>query len=271
MRLLPCYASRVAFALALATGATVVTAPASPVAQPSAELTADQIVNRALDTDSVGFSSGQVTMTLQIVDGGGDTRERRLQIRGRDNEGRNQAVVRVVAPAAQAGQAWLFLQNPAGEDDIHVYLPALDDAPRRIAGSQKNASFLGSHFTFADLESRDIRDATYVRQPDETIGPHAVYVIDATPNRAANSAYARVRMWVRTSDFLPLRTRFFDASGATVKTLFTEETDLHNGRPYVRQMTLRVETGGSTTIRLEDVDFDAVISAAELTPAALVQ
>ena len=230
-----------------------------------AALSADDIVDRALATDTVGFQTGEVVMSLIIQDASGETRERRMQVRGMTENGDSRALVRVVAPVEQAGQSYLFRENAGGQDDVFVYLPALDDAPRRISGSQKNGSFMGTHFTYADLESRDIRDATYTRLPDETIGTFPVYVIDAVPNDGVESDYARIRMWVRTSDFIPLRSRFFDDAGVAQQTMFTEETAVDGERVYVRRLTLRPASGGATTMIIDNVNFDAAIAASEFT------
>lgn len=228
-------------------------------------LSADEIVDLSLDTDTVGFQTGQVVMSLIIQDDTGETRERRLQVRGMREGDDSRALVRVIAPAEQAGQSYLFREHTDGEDDIFVFLPALDDAPRRISGSQKNGSFMGTHFTFADLESRDIRDATYERLADESIGGFPVYVVDARPTDAADSEYARIRMWVRASDYIPLRIRFFDDQDAVQQTIFTEETAVANERVYVRRLTLRPSDGGATTMIIDDVDFDAEIASSEFT------
>jgi hypothetical protein len=233
------------------------------------DLTAQEIVDRALDTNTLGFQTGEVAMVLTIGDARGATRERRLLIRGMQENDQLRSLVRVTAPADQAGQSYLFRQNATGEDDVFVFMPALDDAPRRISGNSKNGSFMGTHFTYADLETRDLRDAEYTRAADEQIGDTNVYVVDAVPRPGVRSDYASVRLWVRKSDFLPVRTRFFDARGETLKTLFTEETGVDSGRTYVRRMTLRVADGGFTTILLDQVDFDVAVSPAEFTPQNL--
>jgi outer membrane lipoprotein-sorting protein len=240
---------------------------ALPVA--AQEMTADEIIDRALATETLGFQSGEVTMTLIIQDESGESRERRLTVRGMDDGDDGRALVRVVSPPEQAGQSYLFRENGGGEDDVYIFLPAIDDAPRRISGDQKNGSFMGTHFTFADLETRDVRDAAYTRLADETIGRFPVYVVDSIPNDSSDSEYSRVRMWIRHGDFIPLRTRFFGDSGEEEKTIFTEETAENDGRVYVRRMTLRPSDGGATTMILDDVNFAATIAAAEFTPQNL--
>ncbi|MBU6162280.1 MAG: outer membrane lipoprotein-sorting protein [Myxococcales bacterium] len=256
------------FALVLVCSPTLhVAAQDTPPA--AAELTAQEIVDRALDTNTIGFQTGEVAMTLLIQDPSGETRQRSLAIRGRNNDAGRAAAVRVTAPAAQAGQSYLFRENSEGEDDVYVFLPAIDSAPRRVSGSQKNGAFMGTHFTYADLESRDIRQANYVREANEAVGRFDTYVIQATPTDPSSTDYATVRMWVRTTDFIPLRVRFYDAAGETLKTLFTQETAEHESRTYVRRLMLSMPDGGSTTMVIESVDFDAVVEDAELTPQGL--
>ena len=247
--------------------AALLAIPGSTLAQDS--LTADEIIDRALDTDTLGFQTGEVTMTLIIQDDSGESRERRLTVRGMTEGDSSRSLVRVIAPAEQAGQSYLFRENANGEDDVYVFLPALDDAPRRISGSQKNGSFMGTHFTYADLETRDVRDATYTRLEDETIGQFPVYVIDSVPNPGSDSEYSRVRLWIRQSDNIPLRTRFFGDDGEAEKTIFTEETAVEGDRIYVRRMTLRPADGGATTMILDSVNFNADVAPAEFTPQNL--
>ena len=232
---------------------------------PTGELTADDIVDRALETDTMGFQSGEAVITLIIQDDSGESRERRIQVRAMEEDGSGRALVRVLEPAEVAGQSYLFRENPDGEDEVYVFLPALDDAPRRISGSQKNGSFMGTHLTYADLESRDISDATYTRLDDEAIGTFDCYVIDAVPNNPDESDYASIRMWIRQSDYIPLRTRFFDDDGSELKTMFTEQVDEHDGEPYVRRLTLRPADGGATTMVIESLTTDAGIDASEFT------
>ena len=233
-----------------------------------APLTASEIVDLSLDTNTMGFQAGDVQLTVIIQDSHGDLRERRLNIRSLQENDLNRALVRVLAPAEVAGQSYLFLENAGRDDDIWIYLPALDDEPRRIAGSQKDQSFMGTNVTYADLESRDIRDSEYTRQPDEDIAGFPVYVIDAV---SSDSEYSSVRMWIRQSDYIPLRVRFFGDGGTVEKTLFTEQVDTHQGRTYVRRMTVRDDEDSATTFVVEAIDFEADVSDSEFTVVNLTR
>jgi hypothetical protein len=57
-------------------------------------LSADEIVNRALETDTAGFQTGEVVMSLIIQDASGETRERRMQVRGMTENGYSASALR---------------------------------------------------------------------------------------------------------------------------------------------------------------------------------
>lgn len=235
--------------------------PAPTPPEATAELTAQEIVDRSLDTNTLGFQSGDVQLTIIIQDSHGDVRERRLSLRSMQENDLSRALVRVMAPAEVAGQSYLFMENEGSDDDVWIYLPALDDAPRRIAGSQKDQSFMGTNVTYSDMESRDIRDGSYARQPDEEISGFGVYVIDAS---AEDSEYSRIRMWIRKTDFVPLRIYFYEGD-VEAKRLFTEQVDNTQGRTYVRRMTVVDNDEMATTFVIEAVDFEADINVSEFT------
>src|SRR5690606_3657659 len=115
-----------------------------------------------------------------------------------------------------------FVENKEADDDVWMYVPAFK-VTRRVEGSQKRGAFLGTHFTYADLETRDIKDGAYKRLPDETIGKIPVFVIEAVPGDPKQSDYGKVVVYVRKDDYIPLRVRFFDKNGNLDKTLFMEK------------------------------------------------
>ncbi len=223
---------------------------ASPVA--AEELTADEIVDKALDFNSLGFQSGQAQVTLTVENQGGDKKTRKLDLKSKKVDERMRTLVTLTAPKDVRGQAFLFAEQEA-EDDVWMYLPAFKIV-RRIEGGQKDGSFLGSHFTYADLESRDTKEAAYKKLDDEKVGKHAVYVIEATPKKGSESDYSKVLMYIRKSDFIPLKTRFFKGEKVD-KTIFVEKLDkTESGKTYVKQMTLRPAAGGYTRMSLDAFD-----------------
>ena len=229
---------------------------------------ADDIINDALDTNATSFQSGIAQMTLITEDKAGDRKTRRLATTTKDTGEGQRSLVRLLEPDEVKGQAFLFKENKAGEDMVYWYLPAFG-VTRRIAGEGKKGSFMGTHMTYADFESRDIKDATYKRLKDEKIGTTEVFVIEATPKKTADSDYGKVVVYVRKSDRIPLKVRFFDKSGQPAKVLFVEKLDKQGERTIVKQMTIRPASGGFTRLIVDAIDLDKDIPDVLFTPEAL--
>lgn len=212
---------------------------------------AQQILDEALDNNALGFQAGQATLTLTVEDKAGERRVRTLDVKSKKIGEATRTLVKLTAPKELRGQSFLFAESAKGADDVWMYVPAFK-VTRRIEGSQKDGSFLGSHFTYADLESRDAKTGTYKRLGDEKIGEHAVYVVQTTPAKGSDSAYSKVISYVRKSDSIPLKMRFFGDEGEVAKTLFVEKLDQTDaGDTYIQRMTLRPKDGGYTTIEID--------------------
>lgn len=228
------------------------------------ELTAKQIVDKMLDrNNSLGFKSGQAQLTLLIKDKTGNKRVRKMTVKSKKFEKQMKTIVKLTEPKEVKGQAFFFAENKSSDDDVWMFLPAFK-VTRRIEGSNKKGAFLGSHFTFSDLESRDVKSATYKKLKDEKVGKFDAYVIESIPTKAAKSDYGKVISYVRKSDFMPLKVRFYAKDGKTVaKTMFVEKLDkTAKKQTYIKQMTLRAKSGGFTTIKIEGIDDKAALPAA---------
>jgi outer membrane lipoprotein-sorting protein len=218
---------------------------------------AGEIIERALEQNSLEFESGRAEMKLNIEDRDGDRSERKMVLESKALGGGARTRIELTGPEELKGQAFLFVENEGGSDDVWMYVPAFE-VTRRVEGSKKQGSFLGSHFTYNDLESRDIADADYEKIADESIGDDPVHVIRAEPNESAESEYGRIVAYIRKSDDAPLKFKFYDDSDELLKTLFTEKLgETEDGGTYVKQMQMRSEKGGYTRIVIESLESGA--------------
>ncbi len=236
--------------------------------QLSAEETAKSIIDAAVDKNATGFQSGIGQLTLTTEDKGGDAKTRKLQVRSKRGDEGQRTMVKLLAPDEVKGQGFLFKEVKDGEDLVYWYLPAFG-VTRRISGEGKKGRFMGTHLTYADLESRDVRDGTYLRRPDEKIGAFEVYVVEATPAKGSDSDYSKVVMYVRKTDKMPLKVKFFDRAGKEDKVIFTEKIDTQGDRTYVKQMTVRPAAGGFTRLTVDAIDFERSIPDVVFTPESL--
>lgn len=230
---------------------------------------ADDLARQTLAHDTFGFEGTHVRARLLLTEGDGRTQERAFEgvsRKGADNL--IKSVIRFTAPANVAGTAFLMIQHSGAADEQYIYLSRMKTT-RRIGGTgERQGSFMGSDFSYADLERKDVRDATYARLPDEPVGKDACYVLVATPRE--NNVYSKVVMWVRQRDYLPLRVQMFGKDGQLDKTMFTRRVNVVDGKPViVESHTENARTHHATDLVLDDLEFKTDLPDALFTPAAL--
>jgi outer membrane lipoprotein-sorting protein len=208
-------------------------------------------------------------MKMTLVTKDQAKRERALDILARRNDGRVQTVVRFMNPADVAGTAFLLLEQKDGGSDQYIYLPGLRRT-RRIVGREREGSFMGSDFTYADLRRADTAGAVHKRLPDEKVGDVATVVVESTPKKELKSPYSKVQTWVRTTDFVPLRTKFYDAKGQLLKTLYARRIGKLEGKPVVMEARMENhQTGSATLLVIESIERQASLPDSAFTPTAL--
>jgi len=216
-------------------------------------LTAQQIVDKTLDSDNLGFDVGQGRMKMVIQNKRGQKRVRAVETKSIKVDGLRWTLVTFVEPADVAGTRMLSKEVKDDSDLQYLYLPALKEK-RRIAGSAKNESFMGTDLTYNDLEQRGIEDSTYQRRPDEKHSGIDCFRITATP-KDKDSEYSRLEMWIDKQDYIPLKIYFYDRKGDHYKTLIAQMVEPLDGKMTVTRLLMKnVKKGSKTTIHIEAVD-----------------
>src|SRR5437764_5455946 len=126
------------------------------LAAPSAR----EIMDRVTVTRKLDGSEAQVKMTT--VDDKGQSRERELSMATKLYDGgkTEKRVYRFVSPADVQGTSILVFDYEAKPDDVWIYLPALRKT-RRIVSSQRAQSFMGTEFSYGDLNIPHLDDFDY--------------------------------------------------------------------------------------------------------------
>lgn len=235
-------------------------------ASPAAASTPGEIVKRSLDRMALRARGATMTMVMKLQEKGGSEQTRTMHARAQRIGEKTHSLMRFLAPSEVAGTAFLFIQAPGQTDQQYMYLPALR-AVRRIAGRQRDGRFMGSDFSYADLEWRDLQEASYQAVADEAIGAHACHVIDSVPR--GESQYGRVRAWIRKGDLVPLRFKFFDKSSQLVKTLFVRAIKQVQGKPMVTELKMASASGHATVLQLQSISLRDDLPAHEVSLRAL--
>jgi outer membrane lipoprotein-sorting protein len=220
----------------------------------AAELSPREILDRVLEADPWGLSGAVISAHATVRDKSGATRELAFSGRSRRYDGAlAKGLVRFTLPADIAGVGFLQIQSRSGDDDRFLYLPELKRS-RRISGSNRAQSFMGTDFSYADLDRRDLRQAVAAADGEEQIGRFACWRIAVTPTGAA-PPYARARLWVRKDNFLPLKMELFSRSGTLLKTLTTQEVRRIGGRWFITRSTMvSHEAGRQTELVIDHIE-----------------
>lgn len=139
---------------------------------------------------------------------------REMEIYARNEKGKSATLLRFLNPKEVKGVGLLVKENPTPPHEQWIYLPALKQEPRRVSTSQRNQSFLGTDFTYADLEGIPVEawHHEFIRE-DSFLGV-TVYVIRSTPTPEANSPYSYAIQWIHSEEYFPIRVQFFDEKGS---------------------------------------------------------
>jgi hypothetical protein len=135
--------------------------------------------------------------------------------------GENKSLIVFMAPNDIKGTALLNWKNETREDDQWLYLPALKKT-QRIAGSEKKKYFMGTDFTYADLESEGISNYNYKCLETKKCGKDDCFIIEALPKDKQienRTGYSKRIITVDNKNFTSRQIEFFDARGSLLKTL----------------------------------------------------
>lgn len=215
--------------------------------------TAEEIVEKMIDTDPLGYGGAEARVAMALVNDRGQENKRKVVMRSRKDGDTRRLFVRFLSPADVAGTSFLGIDD-GGKRTQWLYLPAIGKT-RRISGKQRNAAFVGTDYTYADMDNRDIEDSTKVRLDDEKVGKQDCYVVEVDPT-SAESAYGKVRLWISKSSWLPLRIRFFDGAGKEIKRLTVQEVKKVEGRWVIRESKMvDLKRQHTTVMKVTEIDI----------------
>ena len=200
----------------------------------------------------------QSVLVMRLINSKGKERSRNIKqfIRFDENDNRS-SLIRFNAPADVAGTGFLAVENADREDDQYLYLPALQRS-RRISASNETDNFMGSDFTFEDLDREDLSDFNYKLEGEEQINGAAAWKIIATPandKKAKESGYSKREIFVSKQSFIPLMINYYDKKGTLTKVFTAKDVkEVGAGKYRAHKMEIANKATGHTTV-LEFSDF----------------
>ncbi len=218
------------------------------------------IMERYKEQDYTNDQTSQLRMTLVRSSGG--KRERTLTyVTKTDAEGNRKMLIRFTAPADIAKTGFLAIEHSDREDDRWLYLPSLRKT-RRIAGADKTDDFVGSEFTYEDLESEKLDLHEYERLGTETVEGVEAWVVAAVPNdskKIEETGYSRRELWVSSDHYVIVQAKYYDKDGAYVKRFGASDIRQVPGSEKRRAyyMTMKdVRSGDQTVLETLELTID---------------
>lgn len=231
--------------------------------------TADWVA-RQVDARDTGRDS-RMQMSMRLYDRQGRVRERRMVVTGlrATKTHGDRSLVQFLAPGDIKGTGLLVWEHDNAEDERFLYLPALGRV-RRIAGSEKQESFVGSDLSYEDIGGREVdeytysfiqRDATHVDAAGTT---HPAWHIESTA-RDADARYPRGTSLVRKDNFVVVVAELFNRRNEREKRYEVRRLERLDGiwtaidvqmvNELQRTRTEMVVTGAQYNVGLKEADF----------------
>jgi hypothetical protein len=202
--------------------------------------------------------SGVVVEEMLLVDQKGNEEKRLFKILAKElDDGARRFAAVFLEPSDVRGAALLAVQPAQGDSKLMLYLPAAGAVQHIRGGSKKNA-FMGSDFTYEDLEPERIDNFDYRILKSEFLDGQNCWVVEAVP---ADREKARA--------MATLRVEFYDRRGRLEKFLVNKE--LMVWRPRVCIME-NARTGHKTVLTLQGEEkVNVPLDDSLFTEEALVQ
>ena len=156
------------------------------------------------------------------------------------------------------GTALLNWKNEGRSDDQWLYLPALRKM-QRIASSGKRKYFMGTDFTYSDLEGENLSNWDYQCIGSEKCGKKKCYKIEATPKSSSlinETGYSKRMLWVRKKVYSTVKIDFYDKKGKMLKTLKNSKLKKYKKKLWRAKKSVMVRPGYHKTIMsIEDINL----------------
>lgn len=156
-------------------------------------------------------------MLMMLIDEQGQIRSRNIKTFTKDYDKDVYKIMFFNSPEDVKDSAFLTYDynKDSKEDEQWLYLPALKKI-KRIPSSEKKSSFMGSDFSYFDMEKRNINDYNYNYIKETTVRDQKVWVIESIPKNdkiIEISDYTKTISFVRQDNYVVVRSIDFTSNG----------------------------------------------------------
>jgi hypothetical protein len=236
------------------------------IAATAAELTALEVM-QGVD-DCYDGDSAIAEYTMLLIDRRDRRRVRNLRTYSKDFGRDSKTLSYFESPADIRGTSYLNFDwdDADRDDDSWLYLPSLQWV-KRLATGDRSDSFLGSDFTYADINGFEIDWYDYRFITDsEIVDGQDCWVIEVTPKpefrqRAEDeTGYSKMQTWIRKDNFVQVQGQVWELRANRIKFFTFSEIEQVDGVWTVKRRQVVTTRNGrrehSSVLQLNDVQYN---------------
>ena len=217
----------------------------------ASDLDPEKILDSVDDLYRSNASHGILTLSVTTVNW---QRTLTLEQWSKDED---KSLFKILKPKKEKGLATLRVDK-----NVWNYMPKVKRVVK-IPSSMMSSSWMGSHFTNDDLvkQSRMAEDYTFSITFEGMQDDEEVVEITCIPNKEAAVVWGKVEVVVYADDYIPLRMIYYDEDLLLSRTLEFTNIQKMDGKmiPTLMSMIPADESGESTTVKWEEIQFDVAI------------
>ncbi len=224
-------------------------------------LTGTEIAQNAHDRDTGDTS--HALMQMDLVDKDGTVNSRLVETwRMEDEKDLDKLMMVFHKPASVKDTRFLVVENEGRDDDKWIYLPALKKV-RRIDSSEGGNSFMGTDFTYDDMETRKVEEDNHDLLKEEKTGNYDCYVIKAVSVDPENSQYGQRISWIDKETWVPVKMELYDKKNNLEKVVTADRIENVQGLWTIIKTTMKnVQTGHSTVLSIQKLVYNENLNPA---------
>ena len=213
-------------------------------------ITAYEVVKKVYDQPVPKTTRSEIKM---VIKKGGQERVRELLSMSKNEGDVRKVVIKFLEPADVRGV--VFLQIVEGDKTVqYLYLPSLKRV-RRIGGRDRKRPFMGSEFTYEDLERKNPDDFEHkFVKVDEKY-----WVVESVPKKGVDTQYSKSIAWIRKDNLVVEKTELYK-DGELFKVVEVKKVEKIKDF-WIPMITVvrNVKNSNKTIMEVEKIEIDVSI------------
>ncbi len=205
------------------------------------------------------------TSKLILIDKHERQRVRELSVFAFKKENVEKSLIFFRSPPDVEGTTYMSFdwQSPDKEDENWLYLPALKQI-KRIAAANESGAFMGSDFSYADINGLELDDYFYTLESEsESVNGHDCWLIRATPKSdevVDATSYTDVNAWIRKDIFMRVKAIINVKKGQRVKYFAVSDLEQIDGIWTARTLQMVTTRKGkrehSSLLKIDNMQYN---------------